>query len=138
MAAIFSTGKSTPVSLFAHITETSAVSGRIARSNSSRSSLPFFVHAEESRRAPGGRVRFALLPHRAVLDRRGHDVLPRGIELQRGMQRRVIRFRPAARENNFASADSRATPRPAPAPARSLPAPARRSDNRPKDCRSIS
>ena len=32
--AIFSSGKMTPVSLFAHITETTAVSGRMARSSS--------------------------------------------------------------------------------------------------------
>src|SRR4029450_4235593 len=40
ISAIFSTGNNTPVSLFAHIIETSVVSGRIAASNSPRSTLP--------------------------------------------------------------------------------------------------
>ena len=43
-----------------------------------------------------------MAPRRAVFDRGRDDVLPGRIELQRGIDRRIIGLRPAARENDFA------------------------------------
>lgn len=39
---------------------------------------------------------------RAVFDRGRDNVLPGRVELERGIERRVVRLRPATRENDFA------------------------------------
>ena len=52
-------------------------------------------------RAAAPNERFAIIQDGVVLDRGRDDVAPLGRHLERGMKRGVVRFRPAAGENDF-------------------------------------
>ena len=83
-------GKSTPVSLFAHMMETIAVSGRMALSSSARSIWPLASTPSQVTSWPRLASLSQCLSDGAVLDARGDDVLPVGSMRQRGPDGRVI------------------------------------------------
>ena len=63
--------------------------------------MPLLIDRDDRHLAAAPDERFAIIKDGVVLDRGGHDVAPLGRHLESGMKRGVIRFRPAAGENDL-------------------------------------
>ena len=63
--------------------------------------MTFFIDFHDRHFAAVLGDRLAVIEDGVVLDRSGHDVASIRRHLERGMERGVVRFRPAARENDF-------------------------------------
>ena len=67
----------------------------------SQSDVAVAVHAQKSDLTTALSQFFAMAAHGTVLHRAGDNMFSASIELERGINRSIIRLGPAARENNF-------------------------------------
>ena len=77
------------------------MSGRMALSDFREIEMALLIDRDNRRLATAPNERFAIIQNSVVLDRGGDDMLPLGRHLEGGMERGVIRFRPAAGENDL-------------------------------------
>ncbi len=73
----------------------------MARSNSLKIEVTLLVDRDDGRFAASPNERLAVIQDGVVFDRGRHDVTSLGRHLERGMQRGVVRFRPATGEDDF-------------------------------------
>ena len=97
--------------------------------------MTLLINRDDRRLAATPNERPAVIQNRVVLDGGGDDVTPLGRHLEGGMERRVVRFRPAAGENNFARLAAEQGRHPLMRRDSMPPSPARRNDVSPRDCR---